>query len=153
MPLVDKLGDLYLTTEDGLIAPRYDCNVESLVPLYPKKDEKVEERQNEILAKLNDILAQSKPSGSSLTSSTEIPIIQEEYLSRDYNEAFQRGLLQIKNLSPNTRREERMEAYSRMAHLGEDFRYTVQTYGRIIISEGKNLKFLENENILKCNYI
>lgn len=80
---------------------------------------------------------ESIPSPSSPLPSAPSPFGsgEHEFLSRNYNESFQRSLLRIRSLTPNTRREDRIAAYASVAHLAEDFQYTVQTYGRIIISE------------------
>ena len=53
----------------------------------------------------------------------------------DWNRRFQDALADIRSLAPNTRQTERKTVYTRLAHLSEDFVYTAETYGKIIISE------------------
>ena len=56
--------------------------------------------------------------------------------SFDHSSSVTSSNINLRKLTPNTRREQRMECYANIAHLAEDFVYTVKTYGRIIISEG-----------------
>ena len=141
MPQRDKLGELFLTSEDGLFANRYITTVDKLAtPRAPRTaDSGIAERQLKIVSQLSQLLTEREQAEKSSASS--IKKDGQMFLSRDYNESFQMALQQIKTLGPNTRREDRMAAYSNMAHLGDDFHYTVRTYGRIIISEGKFFVF------------
>ena len=133
-----ELGDWFLITEDGLKLPRYvnslsnqlnEINSPSEIE-REEKENKYKDRWDAIIEKVEQLVPSSPKEKNDETNGIDIS------KSRDYNEAFQNALRDIKKLTPNTRREDRFQAYGDMAHLGEDFLYTVRTYGRIIISEG-----------------
>ena len=73
----------------------------------------------------------------------------------DWNEQFQQAVKGIRSLSPNTRQEQRLQIYQKLANLGLNFISTAKTYGKIIITEvymensKKTIKPLEGKG---CTY-
>ena len=138
MAELGELGEWFLISEDGLKLPRYVHSLSKQLddPNSSSESEREEkesiykERWDAIIEKVEKLVPSSPKERNDEINMNDIS------KSRDYNEAFQNALRDIKKLNPNTRREDRFQAYGDMAHLGEDFLYTVRTYGRIIISEG-----------------
>ena len=110
--------------EDGYIE-----NEESEENLYTSDDMDVLTYENMVDSQQIKV-QKSCPSFPQLLQNAPLTVSKD-----DWNRRFQDALADIRSLAPNTRQTERKTVYTRLAHLSEDFVYTAETYGKIIISE------------------
>ncbi|KAH3745553.1 Histidine kinase [Pelomyxa schiedti] len=79
---------------------------------------------------VNPILAKRTAQESSV-----MPEQIEKANGHNWNDKMQDLCLKLKQLTPNTHAQERLQVYKQLADLAHDFVHTVKNYGRIIISE------------------